>query len=43
MGDGPVAAVLAVLIVAGVAYLTGSRSDQIEAVELTPELADEAA
>ena len=30
-GDGPVAAVLAVLIVAGVGYLTLSRSDQIAA------------
>jgi uncharacterized membrane-anchored protein len=43
IGDGPVAAVLAVLIIAGVAYLTVSRSDQIEAVERAPELADEAA
>lgn len=33
-GDGPVAAVLAVLIVAGVVYLTVSRSDQADAVEL---------
>jgi uncharacterized membrane-anchored protein len=40
-GDGPVAAVLAVLIVAGVVYLTVSRSDQADAVELKPAL-DEA-
>jgi uncharacterized membrane-anchored protein len=40
-GDGPVAAVLAVLIVAGVAYLTVSRSDQVDPVELEPAL-DEA-
>jgi uncharacterized membrane-anchored protein len=33
-GDGPAAAVLAVLIVAGVVYLTVSRSDQADAVEL---------
>jgi uncharacterized membrane-anchored protein len=39
-GDGPVAAVLAVLIVAGVAYLTVSRSDQPDAVELQPALDD---
>lgn len=39
-GDGPVAAVLAVLIVAGVAYLTASRSDQ-EAAQLEPAFADE--
>ena len=37
MGDGPVAAVLAALIVAGVAYLTISRSDQ-PATEHDPEL-----
>ena len=37
-GDGPVAAVLAVLIVAGVTYLTVSRSDQEDAVELEPVL-----
>ena len=43
IGDGPVAAVLAVLIVAGVAYLTATRSDQVEAVELEPALADEPA
>jgi uncharacterized membrane-anchored protein len=43
IGDGPVAAVLAVLIVAGVAYLTVSRSDQVEAVELEPAYADETA
>jgi uncharacterized membrane-anchored protein len=35
-GDGPVAAVLALLIVAGVAYLTVSRSDQTDAGELEP-------
>jgi uncharacterized membrane-anchored protein len=40
-GDGPVAAVLAVLVVAGVAYLTVSRSDQADSVELEPAL-DEA-
>jgi uncharacterized membrane-anchored protein len=40
-GDGPVAAVLAVLIVIGVAYLTISRSDQVDPVELEPAL-DEA-
>jgi uncharacterized membrane-anchored protein len=46
IGDGPVAAVLAMLIVAGVGYLTVSRSDQVQAVEpnpLDPALADEAA
>jgi uncharacterized membrane-anchored protein len=42
-GDGPVAAVLAVLIVAGVAYLTVSGSDQVKAIELDPVLADESA
>lgn len=42
-GDGPVAAVLAVLIVAGVAYLTVSGSDQVKEVELGPLLADESA
>jgi uncharacterized membrane-anchored protein len=42
-GDGPVAAVLAILIVAGVAYLTVSRSDQVQAAEIQPVLADEAA
>ena len=35
-GDGPVAAVLAVLIVAGVAYLTVSGSDQVNEVALDP-------
>jgi uncharacterized membrane-anchored protein len=40
-GDGPVAAVLVVLIVAGVAYLTVSRSDQADTVDLQPAL-DEA-
>jgi uncharacterized membrane-anchored protein len=35
-GDGPVAAVLALLIVVGVAYLTVSRSDQTDAGELEP-------
>jgi uncharacterized membrane-anchored protein len=43
IGDGPVAAVLAVLIVAGVAYLTVSGSDQVDAVALDPAVADEAA
>lgn len=42
-GDGPVAAVLAVLIVAGVAYLTVSGSDQVKEVALDPVLADESA
>jgi uncharacterized membrane-anchored protein len=42
IGDGPVAAVLALLIIAGVAYLTVSRSDQVEPVTLDPALADEA-
>ncbi len=41
IGDGPVAAVLALLIIAGVAYLTASRSDQVETVALEPALADE--
>jgi uncharacterized membrane-anchored protein len=43
-GDGPVAAVLAVLIITGVAYLTVSRSDQIapdRGQTLEPALADE--
>jgi uncharacterized membrane-anchored protein len=40
-GDGPVAAVLAVLIVAGVWYLTVSRSDQKAPAELEPAFADE--
>ncbi len=43
IGDGPVAAVLAGLIVAGVAYLTVSRSDQVDAVALDQAVADEAA
>jgi uncharacterized membrane-anchored protein len=43
IGDGPVAAVLAVLIVAGVAYLTVTRTDQTQSVELEPAFADEAA
>ena len=42
-GDGPVAAALAVLIIAGVAYLTVSHSDQTATGELEPALADEAA
>ena len=42
-GDGPVAFVLAALIVAGVAYLTLSRSDRTDDVELEPALADEPA
>jgi uncharacterized membrane-anchored protein len=41
-GDGPVAAVLAVLIVAGVVYLTVSRSDQVQAAKIRSTLADEA-
>jgi uncharacterized membrane-anchored protein len=40
IGDGPVAAVLAVLIVAGVAYLTAGRSDQA-APAASARLADE--
>jgi Repeat of Unknown Function (DUF347) len=40
-GDGPVAAVLAVLIVAGVASLTVSGSDRAKEVELGPLLAGE--
>jgi uncharacterized membrane-anchored protein len=43
-GDGPVAAVLAVLIITGVAYLTVSRSDQIApdpAQALEPAFAEE--
>lgn len=43
IGDGPVAAVLGVLIVAGVAYLTVSRSDQAEPLELEPVFADDPA
>jgi uncharacterized membrane-anchored protein len=43
IGDGPVAGVLAVLIVAGVGYLTVSRSDQVQAPRRDPILADEAA
>jgi uncharacterized membrane-anchored protein len=42
-GDGPVAFVLAALIVAGVAYLTVSRSDQAAGAGLEPALADESA
>jgi uncharacterized membrane-anchored protein len=34
IGDGPVAVVLALLIVAGVAYLTVSRSDQVDDIAL---------
>jgi uncharacterized membrane-anchored protein len=43
-GDGPVAAVLAILIVAGVTYLTVSRSDQLESRPSTqlPALGEEA-
>jgi hypothetical protein len=40
-GDGPVAAVLAVLVVAGVASLTVSGSDRAKEVELGPLLAGE--
>lgn len=46
IGDGPVGFVLAALIVAGVAYLTVSRSDQAETdrvVEVESALADEPA
>jgi len=42
-GDGPVAAVIAVLIIAGVAYLTVSRSDQLETVTVEPVLAEDVA
>lgn len=42
IGDGPVAAVLALLIIAGVAYLTTSRSDQAT-VALDQTIADEPA
>jgi uncharacterized membrane-anchored protein len=41
-GDGPVAAVLAVLIVAGVVYLTLTGSDQVQPIEIRPTPADEA-
>jgi uncharacterized membrane-anchored protein len=40
-GDGAVAGVLAALMVAGVAYLTVSRSDQLETVGLEPALAED--
>jgi uncharacterized membrane-anchored protein len=43
IGDGPVAAVLAVFIVAGVVYLTVTKSDQVRAVEFRPTPADEVA
>jgi hypothetical protein len=42
VGDGPVAGVLAVLIVAGVAYITFSRGDRADAL-VEPALADEPA
>jgi uncharacterized membrane-anchored protein len=42
-GDGPVAAVIAVLIIAGVAYLMVSRSDQLETVTVEPVLAEDVA
>ena len=42
-GDGPVAAGLAVLIVVGVGYLTATRSDQAQALDVRPTPADEAA
>ena len=42
-GDGPVAAVLALLIAAGVGYLTMSRGDRVDTLELEPLLADEPA
>ena len=42
-GDGPVAAVLAVLIIAGVSHLTRTRSDQLRSERnLQPALAEEA-
>ena len=44
IGDGTIAAILAALIVAGVAYLTVTRVDQLESVDhegLEPSLADE--
>lgn len=41
LGDGPVAAVLGLLIVAGVAYLTVSRSDQAAPSAARPALADD--
>jgi len=44
IGDGTIAAILAALIIAGVAYLTMSRTDQLETVKpegLEPSLADE--
>jgi uncharacterized membrane-anchored protein len=46
IGDGPMAFVLAILIVAGVTYLTISRADQgapAERRRLDPALADEGA
>jgi len=46
IGDGTIAFILAALIIAGVAYLTISRADQIETAErgkLGPALADESA
>jgi uncharacterized membrane-anchored protein len=43
LGDGPVAFVLVVLIIAGVAYLTISRSDQVKDTAPRTALADEAA
>ena len=42
IGDGPVAAVLALLIIAGVAYLTVSHSDQVQTVKFDPALGEEA-
>ncbi|HEY2310831.1 MAG TPA: hypothetical protein VGH46_06930 [Gaiellaceae bacterium] len=41
IGDGPVAAVLALLIIAGVAYLTVSHSDQVQTVKFDPALGEE--
>jgi uncharacterized membrane-anchored protein len=43
IGDGPVALILALLIVAGVAYLTVTRSDQKSGGAVELELADERA
>ena len=46
IGDGTIAFILVALIIAGVAYLTVSRADQIETAErskLGPALADESA
>lgn len=42
-GDGPVAAVLALLMIAGIAYLTLSRSDQLAPGAIEPVLAEDVA